>query len=162
MQAVKRHFTGISGGLVEVTPIFLRKACFMAIGWLTVLKMVPWTDVISNAPVVADGAKKLWNAVAKKPPSGDSSGASAQPALSPNSDAIGMLQAQLAAVEATAADLHQQMLASSELIKALADQNAQLIQRVEVNRIRVLWLAGVTAVLGVVTIVNLAWPLLGQ
>jgi hypothetical protein len=39
------------------------------------------------------------------------------------------------------ADLHQQMLASSELIQALADQNTQLIRRVEVNRVRLLWLA---------------------
>ena len=31
----------------------------MAIAWLTVLKMVPWGEVINNAPKVADGAKKL-------------------------------------------------------------------------------------------------------
>jgi len=39
----------------------------MAIGWLTVLKMVPWGDVIENAPKVATGAKKLWQNVGKKP-----------------------------------------------------------------------------------------------
>ena len=44
-------------------------------------------------------------------------------------------------MEAVFSDLHNQMLASSELIKALADQNAQLIKRIEVNRVRVLWLA---------------------
>ena len=31
--------------------------------------MVPWPDVITNAPKVGDGAKKLWNAVGDKPPS---------------------------------------------------------------------------------------------
>lgn len=134
----------------------------MAIGWLSVLKMVPWSDVIGSAPVVADGAKKLWNTVAKKSPSSESTVVNAASGLSPDSDAIATLQAQLAAVEATAAELHQQMLVSSELIKALADQNTQLIQRVEVNRIRVLWLAGVTAVLGVVVIVKLALPIFGQ
>lgn len=30
----------------------------MAIGWLAVLQMVPWSDVINNAPKVAEGAEK--------------------------------------------------------------------------------------------------------
>ena len=128
----------------------------MAIGWLTVLKMVPWGDVISNAPKVADGAKKLWSAVAKKPRASEPSTASAQPALSPEGQSIAMLQAQLACAEAEISDLHNQMLESSVLIKALADQNTELIKRVEVNRMRVLWLAGAMAVLGVVAAVNLA------
>ncbi|MDP3225514.1 MAG: hypothetical protein Q8M96_20455, partial [Rubrivivax sp.] len=33
----------------------------MAIGWMTVLKLVPWGDVIKNAPAVAEGARKLWD-----------------------------------------------------------------------------------------------------
>ena len=144
--------------------MFRKKGLFMAIGWLTVLKMVPWTDVISNAPVVADGAKKLWNTVAKKPSTPAPPG-TISPAPSPDSNAIAVLQAQLAGVELTVAELQQQMLASSGLIKALADQNAQLIQRVEVNRIRLLWLAAATAGLGIVSVVaiaNLALPLVGQ
>lgn len=128
----------------------------MAIGWLSVLKMVPWGDVISNAPKVTDGAKKLWSAVAKKPPAAKLPTASAQPTLSPEAQSIALLQAQLAAAEAQVSDLHNQMLASSELIKALADQNTQLIKLFEVNRIRVLWLAGVMVVLGVVAAINLA------
>ncbi|WP_304862601.1 hypothetical protein [Rhodoferax sp.] len=136
---------------------FSSKGLLMAIGWMTVLKMVPWTDVISNAPVIADGAKKLWNAVARKSPSATD----AQPALSPGADAVATLQARLAAVEATALDLHQQMLASSELIKALADQNAQLIRRAEVHRVRLVRLAWATVVLAIVVMANLALPLVG-
>ena len=128
----------------------------MAIGWLSVLKMVPWSDVIGNAPKVADGAKKLWSAVAKKPPAAEISTPSAQPALSPEAQSIAILQAQLTAAETGVSDLHNQMLESSELIKALADQNTQLIRRIEVNRIRVLWLAGTMVVLGVVVAINLA------
>jgi hypothetical protein len=55
----------------------------------------------------------------------------------------------VAAVIAATADLHQQMVESSALIKSLAEQNAQLIQRVEVNRKRVLLLALLTLGLGV-------------
>ena len=42
----------------------------MAIGWWTVLQSVPWAEVVSNAPKVAAGAKKLWNAVGRKPSAG--------------------------------------------------------------------------------------------
>ena len=126
----------------------------MAIGWLTVLQSVPWADVISNAPKVADGAKKLWNVIAKKPPSPETEAPIAQPALSPEARAIAALQLRVAALETAAADLHDQMLASSELIKALAEQNTQLIGRIEVNRLRVLWLAGAgaAAVAGIVAL----------
>lgn len=132
----------------------------MAIGWLSVLKMVPWGDVISNAPKVADGARKLWSAVAK-PPGAEVPRTVAQSELSPDAHTNAKLQAQLAAALAEIATLHDQMLESSELIKALADQNTQLIKRVEVNRIRVLWLAGVMAVLGVVVVINLVIMLAG-
>jgi hypothetical protein len=40
----------------------------MAIPWLSVIKLVPWGEVISNAPKVAEGAKKLWSAVSREPP----------------------------------------------------------------------------------------------
>jgi hypothetical protein len=121
----------------------------MAIGWLSVLQMVPWGDVISNAPKVADGAKKLWNSVGKKP------GAAAEPAAAPAEISMASLQAQLTAAEAAIGELHEQMLASSELIKALAEQNAQLIRRVETHRIRVLWLTGLTLTLAAVAVGSL-------
>lgn len=133
----------------------------MAIGWLTVLKMVPWGDVISNAPKVAEGAKKLWSAVAKKPPSAELSSIKGQPALSPDAQSIAQLHAQLNAALTEISDLHTQMLESSALIKALADQNTQLIKRVEVNRLRVLWLAGMVVVVGVVAAINLVITLAG-
>lgn len=133
----------------------------MALGWLTVLKMVPWDDVIKNAPRVADGAKKLWSAVAKKPPDAEAPSTVAPPELSPDAPTNAKLQAQIAAALGEIATLHEQMRESSALIKALADQNTQLIKRVEVNRIRALWLAGVVTVLGVVVVINLIITLAG-
>lgn len=125
----------------------------MAIGWLTVLKLVPWDDVIRNAPKVADGAKKLWSTLAKKPSVATSP--STPPQLSPNPPSLSALKMRLDTAVAEIAELHQQMLASSELIQALADQNAQLIKRVEVNRLRVLWLAGVVGVIAMANLVFL-------
>ncbi|CAH0351959.1 hypothetical protein [Aquabacterium sp. CECT 9606] len=116
----------------------------MAIGWLSVLQAVPWSDVIINAPKVAEGAKKLWSTVSKKPV--DAPTASQAPTASSSS----MLDARVTALEANAAQLHEQLVASSELIKALAEQNTQLIQGIEANRLKVKWLAGL-ALVGAVT-----------
>ena len=127
----------------------------MAIGWLSVLKLVPWNDVISNAPKLASEAKKLWSTVAKTPPTAEPAPTKAKSSSSPDSQSLALLQADLELVIAEVADLHKQMLESSQLIKALADQNTQLIRRMEVQRIRTRWLAGIAAVLGVVVVINL-------
>lgn len=126
----------------------------MAIGWLTVLKIVPWDDVIRNAPKVAEGAKRLWSTLAKKPPASVRN-IKSQPELSA-APSLAQLQTQLDSAVAEIADLHQQILTSSELIQALADQNAELIKRVEINRKRVLALSGVVAVLVISTLIYLA------
>jgi hypothetical protein len=123
----------------------------MAIGWLSVLKMVPWGDVIESAPKVAQGAKKLWNTVGKKP-TADAAAPVAPGAAGEATPTLAALQIQVTQLQLSVADLHQQMLESSALIGSLAEQNTQLIARVEVNRKRVLALALVVAVLaGVVT-----------
>ncbi len=119
----------------------------MAIGWLTILKSVPWTEVIKNAPKVAEGAKKLWNAVGKQRAASGSPEAGAQPAASHEPHTLEALEARTAVLEKAVSDLHQQMLASSELIKELAEQNAQHLKRIEANRKRTLWLAAATLVL---------------
>ena len=130
----------------------------MAIGWLSVLQLVPWGDVISNAPKIADGAKKLWGTVAKKPPGMDFPAAGEQPRLLPQAQAIAMLESQLAQAQLALDALHAQMLASSELIKALADQNTQLVKCAETQRIRTRWLSVVTGVLALA--VAASWVLL--
>ena len=119
----------------------------MAIPWLAVLQSVPWTEVINNAPKVADGAKRLWNAVGKKPSSPAAEGSSTRP-LTP-------AESRIIALETAVSNLHSQMLASSELIKTLADQNAQLVRHIENNRMRVLWLGTATAVLMITTLSHL-------
>lgn len=133
----------------------------MAIPWLVVLQSVPWAQVISNAPKVAEGARKLWNAVSKKSPVQEPPVESPDVSGSSSPASIATLQARLAAMETAAADLHDQMLASSELIKTLADQNAQLIRRIEANRVRVVWLAGATVVFGLIAVLSLILVLVG-
>ncbi len=131
----------------------------MAIGWLTVLQSVPWTDVVRNAPKVATGAKKLWNAVAKKPLPTSGTVLDAQMALSPEAQAISALAARIHELETATADLQNQMVASSELINALAEQNTQLVFRIETLRIR-LWLVGALAAASLVAAVTTALVLI--
>ncbi len=129
----------------------------MAIGWLSVLQMVPWSDVIKNAPKVADSAKKLWNATAKKSPvSAPVSDSAAALPRTPEALAIAALQERVQALQAAASELQEQMLASSELIKTLAEQNAQLVQRIETQRVRLVLLAAL-CVLGVLAVTPLIW-----
>lgn len=128
----------------------------MAIGWLAVLQNIPWTDVVSKAPVVTDGARKLWNAVAKKSTPPVIERADATAIVSPEARAIAALEEKVSALEVAAFDLQNQMVASSELIKALADQNTQLIHRIETMRLRLLWLLGALSLVGVIAATGLA------
>jgi 6-phosphogluconolactonase/glucosamine-6-phosphate isomerase/deaminase len=90
---------------------------------------------------VAGGAAKLWTAV---------TGARKQRVLHPEASAsdtaqgpseLAVLRTQVQDLEATVQQLQEQMQASSELIKALADQNTQLVQRAELQRVRLVRLA---------------------
>lgn len=132
----------------------------MAIGWLTVLQSVPWSEVISNAPKVAQGAKKLWKKVGKQAPASEGTEASAHAATEPPT--MDTLQARVNALEATVADLHGQMLTSSELITTLAEQNAQLVQRIEANRVRLRWFGVAIVVLAVAALLGLAALMTGR
>jgi len=120
----------------------------MAIGWMTVLKLVPWDDVIANAPKVVEGARKLWKTVARSPVP-----VPPEPAIAPEAATTMPAAPELAtrselqALAAQVSTLHEQMAESSALIEALADQNAQLIGQIESNRVRLGWLMGVVAVL---------------
>lgn len=126
----------------------------MPVGWLTVLKLVPWGEVIKNAPAVAEGARKLWSTVgAKSPPRPVPTGSELTVGVV---DAPDVLRARLVETEDSVRQLQAQMQASSELIKALAEQNAELVQRVEINRARTVWLIVVLVVVGAIAGLNLA------
>lgn len=116
----------------------------MGISWMTVLAAVPWTEVIRNAPKVAEGARKLWSSAGRKGAQEDvalqAARRGADPAL------------RIAALEASVDELNGQLQASAELIKALAEQNAQLVQRIETNRRRML-------ALSIAVLLMLAWLL---
>jgi hypothetical protein len=105
----------------------------MALPWL---KMVPWSTIISNAPLIVDGAKKLVALARSKP--GDASGRPEPAPLSgdPRSD--------LAALQARIDRLEQEQRQAAELLRSMAESNAQLAQAVSALRrraVRNMWLA---------------------
>jgi hypothetical protein len=122
----------------------------MAIGWMAVLQLVPWSDVISNAPKIAEGAKKLWSSVGKKPPVPDAAHSQAPLVADGQGPGMALLEQRLQAMELATSELHEQMLASADLIKTLAEQNTQLVKRIEVNRRRLLTLAALTALVAII------------
>lgn len=125
----------------------------MAIGWLTVLQSVPWSDVVRNAPKVAAGAKKLWGSVAHKDADGvdHTADLEAQSRQPPEHLTLGNLQAQIATLQSVAGELQQRLTESTGLITALAEQNAQLIQRIEAMRKRTARFGAALVLVGLVS-----------
>lgn len=115
---------------------------------ITVLSNIPWGQVVENAPKVADGAAKLWNAVTRKKPdpSPDTNAMAVADVAQSDSEA---LKQRLVAMDEHIHHLEEKMGATAELIKALAEQNTQLVRKIELNSVRLLRLATATAIAAV-------------
>lgn len=103
----------------------------MSLPWKTILTNVPWSDVLGKAPHIAEGAKKMWQSMGRK--SGDA--ADIDPAgetISPDAD----FSARLSLLETANRKLRTQILASSELIQTLSEQNVLLVAQIENQRQR--------------------------
>ena len=127
----------------------------MAISWLTVLKSVPWNDVISNAPKIADGAKKLLRSIGKKSGSGKDNDIDITNAAKSQGASIADMHIRVTTMEARMDELQNQLLQSAEILKQLSEQNAELIKRIEVNRIRSIWLGVITTTAMLIALANL-------
>ncbi|WP_341709259.1 hypothetical protein [Limnobacter sp.] len=132
----------------------------MAAGWVTVLQMVPWGEVIKNAPKVADGAVKLWNSVSKKRVDGETESDVTDVMLATDMAAVEKLEHRLHAAEQTITDLQAQVVQSAAVIKELASQNTQLVAQIESNR-KAVTVLGVVLALSVLAVVVQAVMLFG-
>lgn len=105
--------------------------------WLTALKLVPWGEVISLAPKVLDGAKKLRDSVVRRPDT---------LVVDELADLPEETLPRVRALEDAVVQWRGQMLQSAELLKTLAEQNAQLIRQQQVLKSRLRLLTGVVLV----------------
>jgi hypothetical protein len=127
----------------------------LAISWLAAFKAIPWSDVAANAPNLVSGAAKLWRVMRGE--------ATIEPVRDMrHSEAISALEARLAALEAEDAQLRKHTASAAELISALAEQNARLVEAVELLKVRTRILAivmGAVAAIALGTLVLVAFLL---
>jgi hypothetical protein len=97
--------------------------------WMTALKIIPWGNVVESAPHIVKAAKHLFSATKKE--TADFS------ADWQTGDTSGSLDKRVRFLEAKLIELSDEQRASAELIKSLAEQNALMVEAIEVFRVRV-------------------------
>lgn len=140
----------------------------MAAGSLfTVLKSIPWTEVVANAPAIAAAARRLWTMATQRGESSPGTASSEESPAGASQGAQEQLLARLQHAEARSEQLYlrvealqTQLRESSELIRALADQNEQLVARVELNRQRLARQGWTLLALAMAMIVLAGWLVL--
>lgn len=117
----------------------------MAIGWMTALKVIPWSDVIEATPGIVKGARKIFTR--------------SQQAEAPVAEQSGGLAERVAQLEASLSQLVEQQQASAQLVETLAEQNARIVEAVEILRVRTRLLMGVSVVLALLLAALVWWSL---
>lgn len=116
----------------------------MALPWSTLVKAIPWSDVISKAPDLAQGARKLWQKASGQSVAGErQAGPETPPADS---------DTRFASLESRLAELATRQQDATEILAALATQNAELVSTADTLRrqLRRLWISvGLLAALSV-------------
>ncbi|RXZ38418.1 hypothetical protein D9O50_02470 [Oxalobacteraceae bacterium CAVE-383] len=120
----------------------------MGLNWIAAFKLIPWKDVAAVTPDILKGAKNLWSRARKSGARTADSG-QVDAAYDSSAASVNRLAARIAELEA-------EQRSASDLINALAEQNAQLVAAVSVLRIRTRALLALF-VLCAVAIIGLWW-----
>ena len=99
----------------------------MAFGWITVLKIIPWKDVLENAPHIAKAAKSLY--AGTKNNTSFSSKAVDSSTFTSDSENKENRNFRLHKIEREILDLN-------NVVRSLAKQNVRIVEAIEVLRIR--------------------------
>ena len=126
----------------------------MAVGWVAALKLVPWGDVLEATPQILQAAKKLLGSTRQ-----GTADAAAGTLAGAGDAATPPVALQLQQLRERVARLEQEQQESAVLIQSLAEQNAQVVQAVEVLRLRNQRLTGASALLGAVCAGLIVWAL---
>lgn len=102
--------------------------------WMTALKIIPWGDVLESAPHIVKAAKHLFSATKT-----DASGFTEAPSSSAGDGLanVDKLSKRVRLLETRIVELSDEQKSSTELIKSLAEQNALIVEAIEVFRVRV-------------------------
>ena len=126
----------------------------MAVGWVTALKLVPWGDVLEATPQILQAAKKLLGSTRQ-----GTADAAAGTLAGAGDAATPPVALQLQQLRERVARLEQEQQESAVLIQSLAEQNAQVVQAVEVLRLRDQRLTAAIALLGAACAGLIVWAL---
>jgi hypothetical protein len=120
----------------------------MALSWMSALKVIPWSDVIEAAPGLVKGARKIFTRSQQT----EVPAASAEPGGGSVdlSDRVSQLEASLAQIA-------EQQGATARLVESLAEQNARIVEAVDILRVRTRLLMGACAVLAMALVAAVAW-----
>jgi hypothetical protein len=127
----------------------------MGIGWMTALKIIPWGNVLESAPHIVKAAKHLFSATKAS----EDDYASASDAG--RRQGLASLDSRIKLMEERIAELRQEQQSSAELIKSLAEQNALIVEAVEIFRLR-LKIVLVTSIILLVSLTGLVFWLIGR
>jgi chromosome segregation ATPase len=113
------------------------------------LKSVPWSTIVSNAPLIIGGAKKLVSLVQNKP-----AGAGEVTSGLPGTSGAGA-RPEFAALQARIQQLEQEQREAADLLRTMAQSHDQMVQALEALRrrarlglyIALLSLVGITTLL---------------
>ena len=126
----------------------------MAVGWVAALKLVPWGDVLEATPQILQAAKKLLGSTRQ-----GTADAAAGTLAGAGDAATPPVALQLQQLRERVARLEQEQQESAVLIQSLAEQNAQVVQAVEVLRLRNQRLTAAIALLGAACAGLIVWAL---
>jgi small-conductance mechanosensitive channel len=124
---------------------------------ISVLKVIPWEDVIRATPQIVSAAKKLFAKTKAE------EAAAAVPSAPTEAEQRATLDLRLGGLQQRVEELSKDQASSAELLKALAEQNARvveaiaeqnarLVEAIEALRRRTTWLGGASAVLAAAVI----------
>lgn len=123
------------------------------ISWRTALKFIPWQNVLQAAPSVLNGAKQLWQGT--RPHVNVSAPIADIPDIT--TDPVGNLKARVLQLEKTSYDTSMQTAQAADVVKALAEQQQQLVSEITKLRIRFRVLVMIAVVLIVSVLKLLIW-----
>lgn len=122
--------------------------------WMSALKVIPWGDVIEAAPGIVKGARKMFART-----QANEAVAEAAAAVADTNESAPHLRERISQLEASLAQMAEQQQASAQLIESLAEQNAKVVQAIDILRVRTRLLLFATGALFVALIGLAAWSL---
>jgi len=121
--------------------------------WMSALKVIPWVDVIEAAPGLVKGARKMFARTQATEAVIDAA------AAVDDSDSPTRLHERISQLEASLVQMAEQQQASAQIIESLAEQNATVVQAIDILRVRTRLLLFASGVLAIALLGLAVWVL---